>query len=224
MQQLLIEVTVLAKRVFAIILALFIVSEISARGLTLIIDPGHGGEDGGAVSSGGLRESEVNLDIANRLELIAGLFGRRSVMTRRSEVLEYTASTVRERKAEDQKNRLRLIRAVPDAVLISIHQNKYTDGRPFGAQVLHAPTSGSAEFAAALQQLLISALDPRNYRAATQIRPEIYIMNNVTCPAVLVECGFLSNAREEALLRTGTYRLKIAAVIAAGYLRHFGEI
>jgi N-acetylmuramoyl-L-alanine amidase len=222
MEQLLIGVTVLAKRVFAIILALLIVSDTSARGLTLIIDPGHGGEDGGAVSDGGLRESEVNLDISARLDQIMGLFGQTCLMTRADETIEYTESTVKARKAEDQKNRLRLIRAVGDAVLISVHQNKYPDSGPFGAQVFYAPTEGSREFAEALQQSLIAELDPRNYRAATKIRPEIYIMNNVKCPAVLVECGFLSNAREEALLRTGEYRLKIAAVVAAGFLRHYG--
>jgi N-acetylmuramoyl-L-alanine amidase len=90
--------------------------------------------------------------------------------------------------------------------------------------VLYAPTEGSLAFAEGLQKLLISSLDANNYRAASRIQSGIYLLNNIDCPAVLVECAFLSNAREEELLRTGTYRLKLAAVLAAGYLRDRGAL
>jgi N-acetylmuramoyl-L-alanine amidase len=190
-------------------------------GITLVIVAGHGGEDGGATSPGGARESVINLDVARRLYQLMGFFGVDAVMTRTSEQIQYSegAATVRARKAEDQKNRLSLIRATENAALISIHQNKYTSEGPFGAQALFAPTVGSEEFAQALQSLLASALNPGNYRAAAKIQDSIYLMNNVSCPAILIECGFLSNPREEALLQTDAYRLKIAAVIAAGFLR-----
>ncbi|MDR3278483.1 MAG: N-acetylmuramoyl-L-alanine amidase [Oscillospiraceae bacterium] len=189
--------------------------------VTLVIDAGHGGEDGGAVSPGGARESVINLDVARRLYQLMGFFGMDAVMTRAAERIQYSesASTVRARKAEDQKNRLSLLRAAENAVLVSIHQNKYTSAGPFGAQVLFAPTGGSEEFAKEMQALLVSSLNPGNHRAAAKIQDSIYLMNNVKCPAVLIECGFLSNPTEEALLQTDAYRLKIAAVIAAGFLR-----
>ena len=100
----------------------------------LVIDAGHGGEDGGATSQTGLIESGVNLDIAKRLESLAGFFGIKTAMTRESETIEYPASakTVRERKAFDQKSRIALINSFENAVLISIHQNKYTDPRSRG--------------------------------------------------------------------------------------------
>jgi N-acetylmuramoyl-L-alanine amidase len=181
---------------------------------------GHGGEDGGAVSITGVRESALNLDIAEKLDLILAFYGVRTVMTRTSETLNYSdnADTVREKKAEDQKRRLALIEAENDALLISIHQNNYPDGGPFGAQVFYAPTDGSKLLADSMQQLLVIYLNPQNRRTAVKIPSNILLMNNVSCPAVLVECGFLSNPAEEQLLRTPSYRLKLAAVVAAGFL------
>jgi N-acetylmuramoyl-L-alanine amidase len=190
------------------------------RTLTLIIDAGHGGEDGGAVSPNGLVESGVNLDIALRLERLIALFGAPCVMTRDSEEIAYTAETTRARKVEDQKRRLKLIRDTENAVFLSIHQNKYTSGNPFGAQVLYAPTRGSEELGKDVQNLLTATLEDGNRRAAARIQSEIYLMNNIDCPAVLVECAFLSNAREEALLQTESYRLKLAVILAAGYLHN----
>jgi N-acetylmuramoyl-L-alanine amidase len=187
---------------------------------TVIIDAGHGGADGGASSSSGLLESTVNLDIAKRLELVLAFFGTKVVMTRTEETLEYSekATTIRAKKAEDQKRRLNLINGTPNAVLISIHQNTYPSASPFGAQVLYAPTDGSKELGESMQQLLIAALNPANRRTAAKIPDSILLMNNIKCPAVLIECGFLSNASEEQLLRTDNYRLKLAVVIGAGIL------
>ncbi|MDR1329786.1 MAG: N-acetylmuramoyl-L-alanine amidase [Oscillospiraceae bacterium] len=194
--------------------------------LTLIIDAGHGGEDGGAVSPSGLAESGVNLDIAMRIDALAAFFGVKTVMTRESEEIAYSdaADTTRERKTEDQRARLELIRSVPNAVFISIHQNEYTTQQPFGAQALYAPTEGSRELALELQELLISSLDTTNRRAAAQIQDTIFLMNSLDCPAVLIECAFLSNPGDEAKLRTEEYRLKLAAVITAGFLQNRGEL
>ncbi|SHH49776.1 N-acetylmuramoyl-L-alanine amidase [Sporobacter termitidis DSM 10068] len=188
--------------------------------LTVIVDAGHGGADGGAVSLSGVKESAVNIDIATRLDLILGFFGTHVEMTRTSENLEYSekSDTIRQKKAEDQSRRLKQINSAQNAVLISIHQNIYPSSGPFGAQVLYAPTNGSKEFGAAMQQLLIDALNPKNKRTADEAPDNILLMNHITCPALLIECGFLSNPEEEKLLMTDTYRTKIAAVIAAGYL------
>ena len=187
---------------------------------TLIIYPGHCGEDGGAVSLTGIYESDINLAISLKLDQIMGLYGISPVMTRDSNDIDYPADaqSAKAKKTADQKNRLKLINDTENAVLISIHQNQYTSGGPFGAQVLYANTEHSQELAVSMQELLISSLNPDNYRTATQISKDIYLMNNINCPAVLVECGFLSNAKEESLLKTDPYQLKVAATIAAGYL------
>ena len=195
-------------------------------GPVLVIDAGHGGADGGAQSESGTRESEINLDIALRLDSLMGFFGECAVMTRDSEMLSYSkaADTIRAKKVEDQKNRLHLINSAENAVLISIHQNKYTTPGPFGAQVFFARTQGSAALAESMQSLLTDTLNRQSRRAAVKIPDGIYLMDNIACPGILIECGFLSNPNEEALLKTDEYRLKVAAVIAAGYInaRHAG--
>lgn len=187
---------------------------------TLIIDAGHGGMDGGAVSPSGVKESVINLEIALKLDQIMGFYGVRTVMTRSTEALDYSdkAHTIREKKVEDQKKRINLINATENAVLISIHQNNFPDGSPFGAQVLYAATPGSEEFSENMQKSLINALNPLNKRQAARVPKSVLIFSQIRCPAILIECGFLSNREEEKLLRTDTYRLKVAAVIAAGYL------
>ena len=186
----------------------------------VIIDPGHGGEDGGAVSITGIKESTLNLAIAQKLDLILAFYGVRTVMTRTTENIEYSdsATTIRKKKVEDQNNRIDLINSIDNAVVISIHQNNYPSSGPFGAQALYASTEGSKAFAEYMQQLLVDAVNPENRRTAAKISSDILLMNSIACPAILVECGFLSNPEEEALLKTQAYQLKLAAVIAAGYL------
>ncbi|MDR0904856.1 MAG: N-acetylmuramoyl-L-alanine amidase [Oscillospiraceae bacterium] len=194
--------------------------------LTLIIDAGHGGEDGGAVTKSGLTESGLNLDIALRADALAAFFGVKTVLTRDSETLYYSpgATTTRQRKAEDQKRRLALINGTDNAVFLSIHQNMYTKPAPYGAQVLYAKTDGSAELGATMQELLVQTLDASNRRAAERVGDTILLMNYIDCPAVLVECGFLSNPNEEALLRSDAYRLKLAAILTAGFLQQRDEL
>ena len=190
---------------------------------TLIIDAGHGGEDGGC-SSATQVEAEINLDIALRMQALAGLYGVEPVMTRESAEIAYPASagSISARKVWDQKQRVELINSIPNALLISIHQNTYPGAAPRGAQVLYAKTGGSEELAKHMQDALIASLDPENRRVSAPISDKIYLMKTVGCPAVLVECGFLSNPAEDALLATAEYRLKIAAVLWNAYLQAAG--
>lgn len=187
--------------------------------LNLIIDPGHGGEDGGSVSKKGTVESGINLSIALKLESLCGFLGINTILTRESEEIDYPpeAYTVRARKTADQKARVSLINNTPNAVLISIHQNCYPSSLPFGAQALYAPTEGSRELGEYMQNIMLQQLIPDNKRCAALISKDIYLMNNINCPAVLVECGFLSNSREELLLKSDSYQIKIALVIASSY-------
>lgn len=188
----------------------------------LIIDAGHGGEDGGASTAAGVLESGINLAVAEKLDSLAGLFGVETVMTRTSEAIDYPAEaeTTAQRKRADQSARLQLINSIPGAVLISIHQNFYPDARPSGPQVFYAGTDGSRELALIAHQNLISTLAPESRRVAAPVSDDIYLMREAKCTAILAECGFLSNPQEAAKLETDEYRLTIAAALLAAFLEY----
>ena len=198
------------------------VSAAPSAGHILVIDAGHGGLDGGAVAADGMTESGVNLAIARKLEFIANFCGVKTVMTRTEDDLDYPedADTVKAKKTWDQKRRAEIIRATPNAILISIHQNKYPDPRPNGSQVLYATSEGSRELGELTHSLLITSLAPENRRVAAPISETIYLLKNLNCPGILVECGFLSNPAEAALLADDGYRCKLALVLAAAYLNY----
>lgn len=192
---------------------------------TLIIDAGHGGEDGGASTAGGTLESAINLAVAQKLDALAGLFGVKTVLTRDSEAIDYPAEaeTTAQRKRADQSARLKLINSVPDGVLISIHQNFYPDSRPAGPQVFYADTEDSRALAELTHANLLSALSPESRRVAAPASEDIYLMREARCTAILAECGFLSNPTEAALLGSDGYQMRIAAVLLASYLQFFTQ-
>ena len=186
---------------------------------TLVIDPGHGGEDGGALSIDGTKESLINLDIALKTAALCDFTGCSYVMTRDSEEIVYSeGNSIAGRKRFDQKSRVELTETTNNAVLMSIHQNCYPHPAPFGPQVFFSKTEGSEELAVILQTNINKALCPDNRRLASAASKDIYIMKKVSCPAVLVECGFISNPKEAELLSTDTYRLSIAFTIVGSYL------
>ena len=187
----------------------------------IVIDAGHGGEDGGAVAADGTVESGINLAIAQDLDALLRFLGCETRMTRTEDAAIYSdgARTLREKKASDLKNRVALVNETPNAVLLSIHQNSLP-GHPTvrGAQSFHNG-KGTAETAAlSIQQALNDAVNERD-KAAKRIDDSIYLMKHADCAAVLVECGFLSNREEAARLQQEDYQKTLAAVIAAGYLR-----
>ncbi len=195
-----------------------------SEGTVLIIDPGHGGADGGAVSVTGKYESSINLEISKRVYALAGLFGVRSVMTRDAEEIPYPeeAGSIHAKKVWDTKRRVELANSLEDAFFLSIHQNKYTSSGPEGCQVFYAPTEGSRPAAETLQNILMQTA-PGNRQNAVGISKEVYIMNNISCPGVLVECGFLSNPGEAKRLEDPEYQMKLAAAIFGGYLAGRGN-
>lgn len=185
------------------------------RGCCFVIDPGHGGEDGGATSCTGRLESGYNLDIALRLRDLLTLLGRDSRMIRTTDTAVYTeGETIARKKASDLRERVRVVEETPDSVLLSIHQNYFSDGRYSGAQVFYANTQGSQALAEALQTALVTSLNPGSNRECKK-GDGIYLLEHITRPGVLIECGFLSNHREEALLRSPTYQKRLCCVIAA---------
>lgn len=187
----------------------------------LVLDAGHGGEDGGAVSLTGVPESGINLAITQRVDQLLGFCGAPPVVLREEDVSLHDpqADTLREKKASDLRSRVRAVEQVENGVLLSVHQNTFTDKKYHGAQVFYAPTEGSQALAETFQEALRSALDPENTRQAKPIPDSVYLMGHVSCPAVLVECGFLSNPEEEARLRSADYQTRLAAVLAGVWLR-----
>lgn len=191
------------------------------QGTTVVIDAGHGGEDGGAVSSAGTVESGLNLAIALRLDAVLALYGVDTVLLRTEDVSLHDpdAQTLREKKASDLRNRAEMVEAIPNALLVSIHQNTYAGSSRYrGAQVFYADAESSGALAEHAQSIMRQALDPENTRQAAKLPGAVYLMDHITCPAILVECGFLSNPEEDALLRTTGYQTKLASALASALL------
>ena len=192
---------------------------------TIVLDAGHGGEDGGAVSPDGVVESDLNLAITRRLRDVLLFLGRDTVLTRTGEDAIYSpeAVTLREKKVSDLKNRVALINALPHAVLLSIHQNSMPQHPAVhGAQVFSNPQEPAAGLAQSIQQALNLTVNTGNEKTAKAIGDSVYLMKHITCPGVLVECGFLSNSHEAQLLRQPEQQKRLVAAIVAGYL-NFGN-
>ncbi|MDD6642775.1 MAG: N-acetylmuramoyl-L-alanine amidase [Firmicutes bacterium] len=196
-------------------------SEVSSAPI-VVIDAGHGGEDGGAISVTGVRESTLNLEISQRLNDLLHFLGIQTKMIRTEDVSVYTeGETIAQKKVSDIHNRVAMVEQTPNALLVSIHQNQFSESQYRGAQVFYA--SGSQELAELLQSELAEQVDPKNHRECKQAKG-IYLLEHISCPAVLVECGFLSNPAEEALLRDEAYQKKLASVIACTLASHLEEI
>ncbi|MBP8641011.1 MAG: N-acetylmuramoyl-L-alanine amidase [Oscillospiraceae bacterium] len=218
--------TVLVAFIFVLLTRNTDFSFLSASGKTrtpvLVIDAGHGGEDGGAVSLSGVYESKINLDVALKMAALSDLTGVEYRLTRDSEDITYpdSAKTISSRKRFDQKRRVEFINATPNAVLISIHQNFYPHKSPHGPQSFFAKVEGSDSLAKLIQNALNLSLCPENRRIAMPVAKDVFLFKNVSCPAVLVECGFISNPEESKLLDTESYRLKIAAALTCSYFQY----
>ena len=185
------------------------------RSRRIIIDAGHGGEDGGAVSCSGLNESSFNLQIALRLDDLFHLLGFDTVMIRTTDTSIYTkGETIAQKKVSDLKQRVCIVSQTQNPLLISIHQNTFPESRYSGAQVFYAKTKGSDELAKQLQEALVKILNPGSSRKAKQ-SSGVYLLDKIQSPGILVECGFLSNPQEEAALRTPEYQKKLCCVIAS---------
>lgn len=187
-----------------------------------VLDAGHGGEDGGAVAADGTKESEINLALTERLEVLLALLGEQTRMTRTGDVSLHSdgAATTRQRKSSDLRNRAALVEQTPNAVLVSIHQNSLPSHRSVhGAQVFYGAEEGGAELAQTVQTALNRSVNIGNEKQEKAIDPSVFLMKNVTTPAILIECGFLSNSEETAALKSAVYQKKLAVVITSGLLQ-----
>ena len=187
----------------------------------VVVDAGHGGEDGGAVAGDGTVESGLNLAIARRVRDLLTFAGVSTAVTREGEDAIYDpgSASLREKKVSDLHNRVDLVNAIPGAVLVSIHQNSLPSSpSTHGAQVFWNRQEGAEALAESVQTALNGAINAGNEKKAAQVPSSVYLMKEITVPGVLVECGFLSNAAETERLRDPAYQTKLAAAIAAGVL------
>ena len=191
---------------------------------TIVIDPGHGGEDGGAVSLTGQPESRFNLEIGQKLDQLLRFCGIRTCLTRQEDISLHTGDckTIAEKKRSDLKNRVTMVNAIPGAVLVSIHQNHFSDPQYSGAQVFYARTDGSQSLAEQSQDLLRTVLAPSNHRDCYPSE-SVYLMQKILCPGILVECGFLSHPQEEQQLQEPAYQIKIACALGGAITQFLQE-
>jgi len=180
---------------------------------TIILDAGHGGVDGGAVGVNGEVEKDINLSIALILRDMFRMSGYEVVMTRETDISIHDEGikSVRKMKTSDLHNRLALVEAHPNAVFVSIHQNKFGSSSSWGTQVFFSPNNPlSEELAASIQSNVTALLQPGNNREYKKAGKNLYLMYQAKCPSVLVECGFLSNAEEAVKLSQTQYQSQMA--------------
>lgn len=185
------------------------------RSCTIVIDAGHGGVDGGATSCTGKLESAFNLEIAQKLKDLLHFLGLDTKMIRNSDISVYTrGETIAQKKVSDLRERVRIVNETENALLLSIHQNNFSDSRYSGAQVFYGHEQGSEALAKQLQAAFVSTLNPGSRRQSKK-SDGIYLMEHIDCTGILIECGFLSNPREEANLRDPAYQRKLCCVIGS---------
>ncbi|MEE1239831.1 MAG: N-acetylmuramoyl-L-alanine amidase [Acutalibacteraceae bacterium] len=192
----------------------------------VIIDAGHGGFDGGAVAPDGTVEKDINLKIALTLKDFLKQSGFRVIMTRESDVSTDDVETdkIATRKKSDLKNRLGLMQDNPNAIFVSIHLNKFTTSAANGSQVFYsAKSEESNTLGDCIQKSIVKLLQPENTRVNKQATSSTYLLYNATVPAVLVECGFLSNTAELKRLKDEEYQKKMAFSIFCGIMSFYSE-
>ena len=192
----------------------------------VIVDAGHGGFDGGAVAPDGTVEKDINLQIATSLSELLALNGYSVIMTRSTDTGTEDDFTkpIQVRKVSDLKNRLALMNKYPNAIFVSIHLNKFTASSAKGAQVFYSKNiPESFTLGDSIQWNIKKLLQPENDRVIKQGTKSTYLLYNAQIPAVIVECGFLSNAEDLKNLKTDQYKNQIAFATFCGINDYFWE-
>ena len=190
---------------------------------TIVIDAGHGGEDGGAVADDGTNEKDINLKIAQQLNLLLKSGGFKTVMTRNSDIAIYDegCETIKDKKVSDMHNRLKIFNNDNNSIIISIHQNKFEQEKYSGTQIFYSINNPNSEILAEnIRSSVIGMLQPDNNRENKSATKSIYLLHNCKQPAVIVECGFISNKAELAKLKTEEYQNQMAFSIYCGCLEY----
>lgn len=180
----------------------------------IVLDAGHGGADGGASGPDGTRECDLNLAITLKTDAVLGLLGEETLLLRSTDtdLSSSDAKSISQKKVSDIRRRVELTNSQPGAILVSIHCNTYSQEKYHGAQVFY--TGGVKEFGETMQLALKNGVDPTNARMAKAVSPDVYLMNHIKVPGILVECGFLTNQEELTNLKDPDYQTRLAVTIA----------
>ena len=189
----------------------------------IIIDAGHGGFDGGAQADDGTLEKDINLPIAKKLKIFLELGGYDVIMIRDTDTSVETDAdgNISERKVSDMKHRLEVINSNPDALFVSIHLNKFSTSSAKGAQVFYSPNNQrSLLLAKSVQKAFTKYLQQDNEREVKKAGKSIYLLKNAPIPAIIVECGFLSNQVDLNNLKNDVYQTKTAFTVYCGIVEY----
>ena len=192
----------------------------------VVIDAGHGGEDGGAIGKDGSLEKNINLNIAKMLSSHLRAKGINTIMTRDTDTLLYDKNADYEgrKKALDLAERLRIANSYEGAIFVSIHMNSFPQAKYKGLQVYYSKNdTRSASLAENIQSFYKNCIMPENQRQIKQSDGKIAILDKLRIPAVLVECGFLSNPEECAKLNTESYQNELAKVMCDAIFEYFNQ-
>ena len=198
---------------------------VTLSGVTVVIDAGHGGEDGGCEGNG-LVEKDLNLEISLLLAELLKKEGVSVVLTRDTDILLYDPNSDYEgkKKAQDVRRRLEIAQNCINPVLVSIHMNYFAQTQSSGLQVWYSKNDARGRILANLIQSNVkSALQPNNRRKIKEATSSIFLLHNATFPAVLVECGFLSNPDDANALRDAEYRQKLAQIIFQSVITYISQ-
>lgn len=186
-----------------------------------MVNPAHGGFDGGATAGDGTVEKDINLQIALKTAQLLRFNGINVIMTRSEDTgtEDDESEAIAKRKKSDLSNRLQIMKDNPDAIFVSIHLNKFTTSAANGAQVFYTKNYKEAfNLAQGVQQSIITLLQPDNTRVVKQGTNSTYLLKNAAVPAIIVECGFLSNKAELEKLKNEDYQSQMAFAVVCGII------
>lgn len=200
------------------------VAAFSDGSMRIVLDAGHGGIDGGVTGrTTGVKESDLNLSITHKLKEVLTDMGFEVALTRKTEAGLYD-TTAKGFKKRDMQKRKEIIREYDPALVLSVHQNYYPSQSARGGQVFYKKTDERGlRLATAVQEQLNQLYGGVGARSRTVMTGEYFMLECSDCPSVIVECGFLSNAKDEALLNTGLWQRKLAESIASGVVAYLSD-
>ena len=188
----------------------------------IVLDAGHGGDDPGKIGINGSREKEINLAITKKVKDYLEANDIKVVLTREGDEGLYDAGA-ENKKVQDMKRRIEIMEEAQPLAVVSIHQNSYPEEYVKGAQVFyHKDSKEGEQLAALLQEQLRLKLNPENHRQI-KANDSYYLLKKTQIPTVIVECGFLSNSKEAALLADEEYQMKVAWAIHMGILQYINK-
>ena len=191
----------------------------SSEPFCVVIDCGHGGPDGGAVGADGTAEKDINLALGFALKALLEQNGYSVVMTRKDDnfICDDHSASLREQNVSDHHNRLAVAEKYKNSVFVSLHMNKFSDARYWGAQLFYSPNHADSKVLSALiRERIIAFVQQGNSRELKEMDSSVYIIYHATHPALLLECGFMSNREELEKFKTEKYRSKFAFSVFLG--------